>query len=207
MNFFLLYVSLPALLFGIMARTPFSELNNPPFLIATTLGTMLAFALAAVVGKLVGKLSLRESTIAGLAGAYGNVGYMGPGLALAIFGDKAAAPTALIFCCDSIFLFTIVPLMIELTNRDHASLPHALGVTAKQIILNPADHVGLPRCAGGGTAYPVSGRAQQYAAIPAERRSSNRAVRAGRHGGASLVRSRAVGGAERHRRQAPDPSV
>ena len=29
MNFFLLYVSLPALLFGIMSKTPFAELNNP----------------------------------------------------------------------------------------------------------------------------------------------------------------------------------
>jgi len=38
MNFFLLYVSLPALLFGIISKTPFGELNNPPFLIATTLG-------------------------------------------------------------------------------------------------------------------------------------------------------------------------
>jgi malonate transporter len=36
----LLYVSLPALLFGIMSKTPFEELNNPPFLIAATLGTM-----------------------------------------------------------------------------------------------------------------------------------------------------------------------
>jgi len=44
MNFFLLYVSLPALLFGITAKTPFAELNNPPFLIATTLGTMIALA-------------------------------------------------------------------------------------------------------------------------------------------------------------------
>jgi len=34
MNFFPLYVSLPALLFGIMSKTPFAELNNPPFLIA-----------------------------------------------------------------------------------------------------------------------------------------------------------------------------
>jgi hypothetical protein len=33
MNFFLLYVSLPALLFGIMSKTPFAELNNPPFLV------------------------------------------------------------------------------------------------------------------------------------------------------------------------------
>jgi malonate transporter len=38
MNFFLLYVSLPALLFGIMSKTPFEELN-PPFLIATTPGS------------------------------------------------------------------------------------------------------------------------------------------------------------------------
>jgi len=137
MNFFLLYVSLPALLFGIMSRTPFAELNNPPFLIATTLGTMIVFGLALVVGKLIGKLTLREATIAGLAGAYGNIGYMGPGLALAVLGNSAAAPTALIFCCDSIFLFSVVPLLIEVTDREHPSLLHALGVVVKQIVLNP----------------------------------------------------------------------
>ena len=39
MNFFLLYVSLPALFFRVLAKTPFEELNNPPFVIATTLAT------------------------------------------------------------------------------------------------------------------------------------------------------------------------
>jgi predicted permease len=90
-----------------------------------------------LVGKLIGRLSLREATLAGLSGAYGNIGYMGPGLALAVLGTRAAAPTALIFCCDSIFLFSIVPLLIELTDRDHPSLWHALGVVARQIVLNP----------------------------------------------------------------------
>ncbi|HEU0083696.1 MAG TPA: AEC family transporter [Bradyrhizobium sp.] len=145
MNFFLLYVSLPALLFGIMSRTPFSELNNPPFLIATTLGTASAFALAMLVGRLSGRLSFRESALAGLAGAYGNIGYMGPGLALAVVGSKAAAPTALIFCCDSIFLFSIVPLLVELSDRDHPSLLHATGVVARQIVLNPLI---MSACAG-----------------------------------------------------------
>src|SRR6478752_2936511 len=121
MNFFLLYVSLPALLFAIMSKTPFSELNNPPL----------------VVGKVLGRLTLREATLAGLSGGYGNIGYMGPGLALAVLGPKAVAPTALIFCCDSIFLFTIVPLLIELSDRDHPSLVHAFGVVLKQIVLNP----------------------------------------------------------------------
>jgi malonate transporter len=137
MNFFLLYVSLPALLFRIMSDTPFSELNNPPFLIATTLATISAFVLAMVAGRITGELSLRKATIAGLAGAYGNIGYMGPGLALAVLGAKAAAPTALIFCCDSIFLFTIVPLLMALTDREHPSFLHAIGVAARQIALNP----------------------------------------------------------------------
>ena len=137
MNFFLLYVSLPALLFRIMSETPFSELNNPPFLIATTLATVSAFVLAMVAGRIIGELSLRKATMAGLAGAYGNIGYMGPGLALAVLGAKAAAPTALIFCCDSIFLFTIVPLLMALTDREHPSFLHAIGVAARQIVLNP----------------------------------------------------------------------
>lgn len=137
MNFFLLYVSLPALLFRIMSATPFSELNNPPFLIATTLGTVSVFVLAMITGRIIGDLSLRKATIAGLAGAYGNIGYMGPGLALAVLGTKAAAPTALIFCCDSIFLFTIVPLLMALTDREHPSFWHAIGVAARQIALNP----------------------------------------------------------------------
>ncbi|PMV78606.1 malonate transporter, partial [Pseudomonas sp. FW306-2-2C-B10A] len=76
-------------------------------------------------------LTLREATLAGLSGGYGNIGYMGPGLALAVLGSKAAAPTALIFCCDSIFLFTIVPLLIELSDRDHPSIAHAFGVVLK----------------------------------------------------------------------------
>ena len=137
MNFFLLYVSLPALLFRIMSETPFSELNNPPFLIATTLATVCAFVLAMVAGRIIGELSLRKATMAGLAGAYGNIGYMGPGLALAVLGAKAAAPTALIFCCDSIFLFTIVPLLMALTDREHPSFLHAIGIAARQIALNP----------------------------------------------------------------------
>jgi malonate transporter and related proteins len=145
MNFFLLYVSLPALLFGIMSRTPFSELNNPPFLIATTLGTATAFTLAMLAGRLLGRLSFRESALAGLAGAYGNIGYMGPGLAFAVVGAKAAAPTALIFCCDSIFLFSIVPLLVELSDRDHPSLLHAAGVVVRQIVLNPLI---MSACAG-----------------------------------------------------------
>ena len=137
MNFFLLYVSLPALMFGITSRTPFAELNNPPFLIATTIGTACAFVLAMAASRLIGRLSLREATLAGLSGGYGNIGYMGPGLALAVLGSRASAPTALIFCCDSIFLFTIVPLLIALSDGKHQPWPSTLALVGRQIIFNP----------------------------------------------------------------------
>jgi hypothetical protein len=145
MNFFLLYVSLPALLFGIMSKTPFEELNNPPFLVATTLGTASAFVLALLAGRLIGRLPFREATLAGLSGGYGNIGYMGPGLALAVLGAKAAAPTALIFCCDSIFLFSIVPLLIAVTDGKHRPLLHTFGLVVRQIAFNPLI---MSACAG-----------------------------------------------------------
>jgi len=137
MNFFLLYVSLPALLFGITAKTPFAELNNPPFLIATTLGTMCAFVLAMFAGRLIGRLSIREATLAGLSGAYGNIGYMGPGLALATLGAKAAAPVALIFCFDNILLFSLAPMLIAISDGRGQRLWPTIVAVIKQIVFHP----------------------------------------------------------------------
>jgi malonate transporter and related proteins len=62
-----------------------------------------------------------------------------------VLGPKAAAPTSLIFCCDSVFLFSVVPLLVELTDRDHPSLLHAFGVVLRQIVLNPLI---MSACAG-----------------------------------------------------------
>ncbi|HEY0331557.1 MAG TPA: AEC family transporter, partial [Rhodopseudomonas sp.] len=137
MNFFLLYVSLPALFFRIMSRTPFEELNNLPFVVATTLGTSCAFLLSGAAGRWIGGLSLRETTIAALAGGYGNIGYMGPGLALAVLGAKAAVPTALIFCFDSILLFSVVPLLMALTGGDRGPLLSTIGMVLRAIVFHP----------------------------------------------------------------------
>ncbi|WP_022724272.1 AEC family transporter [Rhodopseudomonas sp. B29] len=138
MNFFLLWVSLPALFFRIMSKTPFEELNNLPFVLATTLATATAFFLSGALGRLIGGLSLRESAMAALAGGYGNIGYMGPGLALAVLGTKAAAPTALIFCFDSIFLFSIVPLAMTLTAPgERRPLGPTILAVMRAILLHP----------------------------------------------------------------------
>jgi predicted permease len=137
LNFFLLYISLPALFFRILAKTPFEQLNNPPFVIATTCATVLAFAAASAVARLFGRRTARESLMAGLAGGYGNIGYMGPGLALATFGASAAVPVALIFCFDNIFLFSIVPMLMAVFGSERRPLWPSVLHVAKQIAFHP----------------------------------------------------------------------
>ena len=50
MNFFILYVALPALFYRILAKTPFEQLNNVPFIVTATLSTFLVLALSFGVG-------------------------------------------------------------------------------------------------------------------------------------------------------------
>jgi malonate transporter and related proteins len=46
MDFFIVYLSLPALFFRILAKPPFEQLNNARFILTTTLGTFLVLALS-----------------------------------------------------------------------------------------------------------------------------------------------------------------
>jgi predicted permease len=122
MNFFIVYVSLPALFYRILAQTPLEELGQVNFVFATTLATFWAFAMSFAIGMAIRGGDVAGSTIAGLAGGYGNIGYMGPGLALATLGPSAAVPVALIFCFDNIILFTMVPFLMALASPQRMSL-------------------------------------------------------------------------------------
>ena len=136
MNFFLIYVSLPCLFYRVLAQTPLDELSNPRFIAATTLGTASMFALAYAIGWAV-RRNMAEATIAGLSGAYGNIGYMGPGLALATLGPAANVPIALIFCFDTLVLFALVPFLMTLSQPQHESFAATALEVIKRIALHP----------------------------------------------------------------------
>ncbi|MXN64610.1 AEC family transporter [Stappia sp. GBMRC 2046] len=118
MRFFVIYIALPALFFRLLAKTPIEELTNVAYVSATTFATYCAFAIAFLVGILASRGNIPEATIQALVGAYSNIGYMGPGLTLAVLGQSAAVPTALIFCFDNILLFTLAPLMMAIGGTE-----------------------------------------------------------------------------------------
>ena len=90
MNFYIVYVALPPLFFKLIAATPFEQLQNWWFVIGTTLGTYLAFVVSLGIGLVFAKGHLRPATIQAVLGAYSNIGYMGPGITLLVFGAAVA---------------------------------------------------------------------------------------------------------------------
>jgi len=137
MNFFIVYVSLPALFYRILAQTPLEQLAQVDFVFATTLSTFWAFAIAFAIGMVIRGGRIDESTIAGLAGGYGNIGYMGPGLALATLGPQAAVPVALIFCFDTLLLFSLVPFMMAIASPQKKNISSVAMEVVRRIGTNP----------------------------------------------------------------------
>jgi predicted permease len=136
MNFFIIYVALPCLFYRIVAKTPLEELVRVSYVVGTTLATTAAFAIAFCI-SLFARGRIQTATIAGLAGGYGNIGYMGPGLALSTLGPEAAAPVALIFCFDSILLFSLVPLLMALAGTDKKGFAESALLVVRRIVLHP----------------------------------------------------------------------
>lgn len=136
MNTFIVYVALPAMFFQILSRTPVSELTQWGFIIGCTASTFCIFAIMFIIG-MVRTRRIDESTIQGLAAAYGNIGYMGPPLAILAFGAPAAVPVALIFCFDNIFHFVMSPLMMAISGNDKRSKSELMLGVLKKIFFHP----------------------------------------------------------------------
>ncbi|MGI9366418.1 MAG: AEC family transporter [Rhizobiaceae bacterium] len=138
MNFFIIYVALPALFFNLLSQTPVEKLASWGFIFATLLGTYCTFAIAFCAAVFASEGDIPESTIQGLAGAYGNIGYMGPGLAIAALGPEAAVPVALIICFDNTLHFAMAPLLMAVGGSgERQSLLETIGEVLKRIFTHP----------------------------------------------------------------------
>lgn len=138
MNVFIIYLALPALFFQLIRKTPLDELANFGFIAGATGSTFVIFLLSYLIGRFINRNTNTASTIQGVAGSYSNIGYMGPGLTLAAFGEAAVVPTALIFCFDNALLFTLTPLFIEIGRQDREHhWGHILQQAGKKVLFHP----------------------------------------------------------------------
>lgn len=137
MNTFIVYVALPALFFQLLAKTPFERLTEWSFILGSVLSTYAIFSLMFAWSVLTSRGEIAQSTIKALAASYGNIGYMGPGLALLAFGKEAAVPVALIFCFENIIHFAVAPMMMALSGDDKTSPSQLVLGVLRKIVLHP----------------------------------------------------------------------
>lgn len=117
LNIFLVYFSLPALIFLVVSAAPFEQLVNWPYVTATSAVTVIAFLGITLASMWLFRTPLKEATLQGTAGSYGNVGYMGLPLAVAFFGPEAAVPAALVFCFDCTVQFVLTAFLATLAHE------------------------------------------------------------------------------------------
>jgi malonate transporter len=137
LNIFIIYISLPALFFKIIGKTPVEQLTRFDFILTSLAATYSVFALVYLIGRYMRKSPIGEATVQGLAAAYGNIGYLGPGIALAAFGEAAALPLALIFAFENMVHFTVAPAFMAFDGHEKRKPLTLARDVALKIALHP----------------------------------------------------------------------
>ncbi|OHV81182.1 AEC family transporter [Rhizobium sp. LCM 4573] len=136
MNTFIIYAALPALFFKLVSRTPIEDLARIDFIATDIAATYLVYAVLFLIAWL-RRNSFGDSTIQAFAGAYGNIGYMGPGLALLAFGEAAAVPVALIVCFENAMHFIVAPAMMAVAGGDKRPPTQVAFEVVRKVALHP----------------------------------------------------------------------
>ncbi|MGO7337967.1 AEC family transporter [Rhizobium leguminosarum] len=137
LNTFIIYAALPALFFKLVSRTAIEELTRVDFIVTDIAATYAVFILLFVIGRVVRGNSLADCTIQSFAGAYGNIGYMGPGLALLALGEGAAVPVALIICFENALHFIVAPALMAAAGDDKRSTGQLAADIVQKVALHP----------------------------------------------------------------------
>jgi malonate transporter and related proteins len=148
MTTFIIYVALPALFYQLLSKTPLEQLTAWSYVGGSVLSTFVIFTVMFAIAVVLSGGNVAESTIKGLAAAYGNIGYMGPGIALLAFGEKAAVPVAIIFCFENIMHFTVAPMLMAMAGSDK----RPFGAVAMDVVRKVALHPFILATAAGVTA-------------------------------------------------------
>ncbi len=137
LNTFIIYVALPALFFKLLSKTPVEKLASWDFIAANIGVTFAILVFTLLLGLIASRGNLGEATIQSLAGAYGNIGYMGPAIAILALGERAAIPVALVFCFENVMHFMLAPALMAVAGQSRGGVLSLIVDVVKKIVLHP----------------------------------------------------------------------
>jgi predicted permease len=161
LNRFVVYLALPALLFDIMARTPWSMLDQPAFVAVFGIGAGAIFLLTLVV-RLKQSRHLADASIDGLNAAYPNTGFVGLPLCMLAFGHSSLAPAVIATIMTVCVLFAAAIVLIELGLQTEKRLGATLVRVAKSLVTNPLLVAPFAGACWSGTGLTITGGAEAF---------------------------------------------
>lgn len=165
LNRYVVYLSLPALLFRAMAQADLRQLADYwDFTAAVAGGIALTFGAAILACRRDGA-RLTDLSLEGLATSYGNAGYMGIPLCLALLGPASLAPAIITTLLTACVLFGVAIALIEFAQPRDRHWSATLLKVARALLRNPllaAPLLGLA-CAAAGITLPAG--LDNYAAL------------------------------------------
>lgn len=155
LNKFVYWFSLPALLFGAMARTPIEEIVRLDFIGAFLTGTFAIMLAAGLLGAAIHRTGVAEATMQAMNAGFSNTGYMGIPLFAAAFGSAGVAAATLATVLVSTVVIGVMVMILELAGdrpgRPLSRLAGALGALA----INPLVVVPLAGIAWSLVGLPI----------------------------------------------------
>jgi malonate transporter len=150
LNRFVVYLSLPALLFDIVAHARWQEVWQPAFIAVFSLSMAAVFILT--VGLRLKRRPLADAALDGLSAAYGNTAFMGFPILAAALGPSGLAAAMIATLLTACVLFAVAIVLIEIGLQEEVR-PHRLALTVgAQLLRNPlviAPLVGVAVAAAG----------------------------------------------------------
>lgn len=118
---FVLYFTLPALIFGTLSRMQVSTVINIDFLAIYATGSLAALLIGLTLNRLLFRISLAEASVRGMGMAASNSAFIGYPVLLQVFGSAPTQPFTMALMVENILILPLALILIEYSKHDAAN--------------------------------------------------------------------------------------
>lgn len=137
LNTFVYWFAMPPVLFLAMARVPFDQIFDWPFLLTFILGMAVTAAVSVIAVRLFFANSFAGSTLHVLTATFPNTGYMGIPLMLAAYGSGGTLPAVITTAFGACVIIGLSILLVEFGEGAESSPGTALRDAVAAVFKGP----------------------------------------------------------------------
>lgn len=115
---FVLYFTLPALIFGTLSQMQVSEVIQFDFLTIYAAGSLCALLIGIALNRLIFRVDLAEASVRGMGMSASNSAFIGYPVLLQVFGSAPTQPFTMALLVENILILPLALILIEYGKRD-----------------------------------------------------------------------------------------